>query len=93
MDINPTAIAQRGGTVYSDADFVVVQCTKCGAQFLYDEESLILYPNPQDLSRQVLNIQSAAPLPCPQCGDVDWDFTSCESDAEVRDGRWGWILR
>ena len=93
MDINTTAIAQRGGTVYSDADFVVVQCTKCGAQFLYDEESLILYSDPQDLSRQVLNIQSAGPLPCPQCDEADWDFTNCESDAEVRGGRWGWILR
>jgi hypothetical protein len=65
MDINTTAIARRGGTVCSDADFVVVQCTKCSAQFLYDEESLILYFDPQNLSRQTLNIQSVSLLPCP----------------------------
>jgi DNA-directed RNA polymerase subunit RPC12/RpoP len=92
MDINDTEIARRGGQVYGDEDFVVVQCTRCSAQFLYDEEILLLYPDPQDLSRQVLNIHSDTPLPCPQCGDEDWDFTNCESEAEVRGGRWGWIL-
>ena len=79
--------------MYSDADFVVVQCTKCSGQFLYDEECLILYSDPLDLRQQFLNIQSDSPLPCPQCGKADWDFTNCESDAEVRGGRWGWILR
>jgi len=93
MDINTTAIAERGGLVYSDADFVVVACTKCGAQFLYDEEALVLYVDPLDLSRQTLNIKGPSPFRCPQCGDIDWDFTNCQSDAEVRAGRWAWILR
>ena len=78
--------------VHADADFVVVVCTKCGAQFLYDEETLVLYPDPADLSRHAANIEASAPFPCPQCGDADWDFTTCQSEAEVRGGRWGWIL-
>jgi hypothetical protein len=93
MDINTTAIAERGGLVYSDADFVVVACTKCGTQFLYDEEALILYSDPQDLSRQRLNIRAASPFHCPHCGDADWDYTNCDSEADVRDGPWGWVLR
>ena len=93
MHININAIAQRSGKEHSDADFMVVQCTQCGTQFLYDEERLILYSDPEDLSRQILNIEPASPLPCPQCRAIAWDFKQCESEVAVRDGRWGWILK
>jgi hypothetical protein len=96
MDINIDLIAQRGGLVDSDDDFVVVACTKCGAQFLYNEETLVVYSEPQDLSRRFLNVMPpvtpACPR-CPDCDDADWDFIYCQSEAEVRRGRWGWILK
>ena len=91
MNINTHAIAQKGGLVDSDDDFVVVACTKCGTQFLYNEETLLGYYDPEDLKRTFLDTTIDCP-PCPSCGDEDWDFTICDSESAVRDGRWAWIL-
>lgn len=93
MDINIAEIARRGGVVESDADFVVVRCIQCEAQFLYEEESLVVYFDPDDLSRRVLNIGGDSLSACPECDDRNWDFFNIESDLEVRCGRWGWVLR
>lgn len=93
MDINTAKIAGRGGVVASDADFVVVRCKKCGAQFLYDEESLAFYFDPEDLSRRALNVGGDSLGRCPECDDRDWDFSKIDSDLEVRCGRWGWVFR
>ncbi len=93
MHINIAEIAGRGGIVDSDADFVIVQCTKCRAQFLYDEESLILYFDPEDLSRRVLNIESDSLGACPQCANTEWDFSSCDHETETESGRWGWAVK
>lgn len=93
MKIDTNEIARRGGMVDSDSDFVVVACTKCGAQFLYDEETLAMHVEPQDLSRVIRNLGDRSFPPCPQCGDADWDFANCDSEAAVKAGRWGWILR
>ncbi|MGV3756194.1 MAG: hypothetical protein ACO1QS_12500 [Verrucomicrobiota bacterium] len=90
MEINRKAIALRGGLDYSDADFSVVQCTHCNAQFLYDEEILTIYFDPQELSKNLLIAQPCSP--CPSCGDADWDFIKCDSEKVVRDGRWSWVL-
>ena len=93
MNIDTHEIARRGGMVESDNDFVVVACTKCGAQFLYDEETLVMHFDPQDLRRAFLNVDGQSWPSCPQCGDADWDFANVNSEGAVRNGRWGWILR
>jgi hypothetical protein len=40
---NVGELAGRGAVVCGDDDFVVVACTACGAQYLYNEETLDLY--------------------------------------------------
>ena len=54
---NHKEIAERGGSVSSDDDFVVVACVNCSYQFLYNEEVLEMYYFPNELaSSRHLNI-------------------------------------
>lgn len=89
MELNTDEIARRGGQVYADANFSVVQCDKCGAQFLYDKDTMILYCDPQNLNSQIV-VSSPCP-PCPDCGDPDWEFSDCD-ETSVEIGNWSWAL-
>lgn len=86
---NYREISRRGAHT-ADADFVVVQCANCERQYLYDEEILRLYADPEDLRQHSLNIQGED-VPCVGCGRLDWDWIVLDADAEeVRNGPWGW---
>ena len=88
---NHAEIARRGGLVDADDDFVVVACTECGTQYLYNEETLVLYLDPGDLANRVLNAQGIEAATCRGCGSVEWDFAELsESSPEVVSGPWAW---
>lgn len=104
VKLNYAEIRRRGAAICSNADLSIVVCNKCAAQFLYDAESLTLWPDPAYLRRTILNVGPVGawpPLkatievlgPCPRCNAADWDFTSCDSESEVAGGPWGWALR
>lgn len=87
---NYSEIARRGAADTTDADFVVVQCVHCDRQYLYDEEVLRLYPDPEDLRKYALNIVGED-VSCVGCGRLDWDWIELDADSEeVRNGPWGW---
>ncbi len=89
LDYN--VISRRGASICSDADLVIVACTKCGSHFLYDEETLTLWPDPDHLDQTMLNIEPSRP--CPGCNAKDWDFTYCQSETDIARGPWRWALR
>lgn len=91
VDLDYNRISRQGASLCSDADLVIVACTKCGSQFLYDEETLTIWPNPDRLDLTILNIEPGGP--CPHCKATDWDFTYCDSESAVAAGPWGWALR
>jgi hypothetical protein len=76
--------------VLGDSDFVIVECDRCGHQYMYDEECLTLYLDANDLSRTWLNAGSDVP-PCLGCGRTDWDWESLDADSpRAVDGPWAW---
>jgi hypothetical protein len=91
LELDYNTIRRRGACICSDADLVIVACTKCGGQFLYDEETLTLWPDPDKLDQTMLNIEPGRP--CPRCNATDWDFVYCQSEAAVAVGPWQWTLR
>ena len=90
---NDAEIERRGGVVGSNSAFVVVACTSCARQYLYDEEFLQLYVKPADLAVRYLNT-SDEPLDCLGCGTAEWDFTELDAEsAEVAGGPWAWTTK
>ena len=89
MDFNTDEIAKRGAEVFGDANFTIIQCNKCGAQFLYEKDTMTLYPDPQNLSNNLT--LGSPPPPCPQCYDADWEFSECDESA-IEFGDWGWAV-
>lgn len=87
---NHAEIQRRGGQPTSDSDFVVVACASCGHQYLYDEELLQLYIDPEDLSVRYLNGGKEWPN-CSGCSAAHWDFSELDAEShEVAKGPWAW---
>ena len=80
---NHSEIARRGGEVLSDSGFVVVACTQCARQYLYDTEVLQLYPDPDDLSTRFLNSGSDVPA-CSGCRGKSATNTASLSNSSIR---------
>lgn len=75
----------------SNSAFVIVACTLCGRQHLYDEELERIYADPDDLTTGYFNIDGDS-RPCPGCGRADWDFDTLDLDSpQVVDGPWNWV--
>ena len=90
---NDVEIERRGGLVVSNSAFVVVACTSCARQYLYDEELLQLYVKPADLAVRHLNA-CGEPLDCLGCGAAEWDFIELDSESiEVAGGPWAWTTK
>lgn len=89
---NFTEIEKRGARICGNDDLIFVACTKCGQQYLYNQETLVLYTDPQDLSISELNIASADSSLCIGCADPNWDFEEIPElkKHEVESGLWRW---
>lgn len=90
---NHKVIEQRGGFLCGNDDFHIVQCTTCGCQYLYNNEMIHLYHNPDDLSQVTYDIEGQHSLACRCCGKHDWDFEELgENDEQkVKQGPWAWL--
>ena len=87
---NHQAIAKRGGVVGGDDDFVVVACGTCGRQYLYNEETLDFYVDPDDLSRRVVSTDDLH-LACLGCGTKDFEERLLDPESpELQRGPWAW---
>ena len=94
IDFDLAAIKRRGGFLCGNDDFAIVRCTFCRCQYLYNEEVLQLYLDPNDLSRRALYDQCEDMPPCRDCGLRDWDIEESPQDdlTGVADGPWAWAL-
>lgn len=68
-----------------------VECKFCSRQYLYNNETLILYKNAQDLSKTEFNVDEQ-PSSCLGCENPDWDFRELEGHEidKVNNGEWHW---
>ena len=93
LHLDAERFASRGGEVGSDDDFVVHALTCCGAHGLYNEETLVFYPKPDDPSEHHLLIEGNDTPACHGCGSTTWGFADRELTAEeIQAGPWGWVL-
>ena len=92
--INHEEILTRGALLCGCDDFVFVRCISCNQQYLYNQEDLKLYLDPEDLSDYELNIESESDSACTGCGRTNWDFEELEESdlSQVKDGSWAWAL-
>jgi hypothetical protein len=92
--LNNRAIAARGVFVGPDDDFEIVRCASCGCQYLYNDEILMLYLEPTDLSQHVFYIEGETIPPCRRCKKVGWTIESIpDEDVESAvEGPWSWSL-
>ena len=94
IEIDNLAVQRRGGITCGNDDFSVVRCTKCGSQYLYNDEILQLYLDPNDATVSVLYAKGEHIPPCRGCGDGNWTIDEIPDDesAMVMDGPWAWAI-
>lgn len=86
---------EKRGARMKEADFRLVKCTVCGSYALCDEEVMIIYLDPGDLSNQSLygtadDLTSSA---CLSCGALNsFDEISLEDLDAIRRGPWSYVL-
>ena len=92
--LNHTEISKNGASLCESDDFVFVQCTNCEQQYLYNQETLMLYLNPNDLTVSELNIETVSESSCTGCKSNRWDFEDIpDSDFnKVQSGPWVWAI-
>lgn len=71
---NLAEVARRGGRIGPDSRLLVVRCTACHHQSLYDETHDTLFLDASDLHRVCDAEGDADVAPCPGCGDPAWEF-------------------
>ena len=93
LEIKERKFVSRGGVLYGDDDFVVVELSCCGTQCLYNEETLQLYLDPRNLKTPHLLIEGEPTPACPGCGATDWEFGDTDLPLDrIRRGAWGWLI-
>ena len=80
--------------VFGDDDFEIVACTTCGCQYLYNDEVLQLYYDPNDLQKVYFYFDGEDIPPCRECGTQNWSYEELNADDEVKvaSGPWSWTL-
>ena len=87
MRLNWKAIFDRLGEQPHDADFQLMNCDRCGHQYLVDNEVLTLYLDPT-LREHALNIESKPWPRCRGCSAADWNLLPAEAAAP----QWAWAV-
>ncbi len=89
---NHEEIKKRGGVHCGNDDFEIVKCTICKCQYLYNNETLEIYTNPDDLSERFINTEGIKIPPCRNCSNESWDFEEIQSSQihHVEKGPWSW---
>lgn len=86
--LDNAVIGERGGDLCGEDAFVVVACSACGRQYLYNEEILDMYPDPADLRKRYKHGES---FPCVGCDRTSWEEVALDTDSEaVTNGPWVW---
>lgn len=70
---NLAEVARRGGALGPASRLLVVRCTRCHHQVLYDETHDVLFLDAGDLGAVWEGTDDDVP-PCPGCADPDWEF-------------------
>jgi len=87
MHLNWDAISRRLGQRPHDADFRLMNCDRCGHQYLVDDEILTLYLDPS-LREHALMIEGEPWPRCRGCGAQDWDLLP----AQTATAEWKWAV-
>ena len=88
MQLDWQAIFRRLGQSPHDADFHLMDCDRCGHQYLVDDEILTLYLDPS-LREHVLMIEGEPWPRCRGCGAAEWDLVPAES----ANADWSWAVK
>ena len=88
MQLNWDANFSRLEQAPHDADFLLMNCDRCGHQYLVDDEILTLYLDPT-LRERALMIQGGPWPRCRGCGAENWDLVSAESATPA----WKWAVK
>lgn len=71
----------------SNSDYQLCRTDCCGRFGVVDNELLVLYFDPTDLTRQVFLF--VYDISCPFCGKQDWDFIQIDDFKEMP-AEWKW---
>ena len=87
MRIDGNAIFNRLGERPRDADFRLMNCDRCGHQYLVDDEILRLYLDATLREHALMAVGEPWPR-CRGCGAAEWDLVPAETVA----ADWSWAV-
>jgi hypothetical protein len=88
MRLDWDAIFDRLGEQPHDADFQLMNCDRCGHQYLVDDEILRLYLDPTLREHALMAVGEPWPR-CRGCGALEWDLVP----AETATADWSWAVK